>query len=762
MKQEKRWIVCTLLFIALCWGGNISALADTYYVSPNNSSNDNAGTLSNPWRTLTYAVSQLNNGDTLFVRGGVYKETIRIKASNVTIKNYKNEHPVLDGEFELPVGKYPTVLYSPMIRVIGNNVVVDGLNVTRSRGIGISLENTQYSIVKNCNVSYCYDACIKLGAKRKDGYNTMDNCTATFGNYARDAKVQKTWTNIAQVVQVKGRHNTVKNSTVAFGACAGIEGFMDEHTIVENNVIYGNRLTQVHFAESNYATVRNNVIYGTERPDVSNKYGYGVGVDIMCELWYDGSNWDRGHEVYGNFIANTKVGIRVGWQKGKNDNYNTNRIKDVKIYNNTVVEPSSVENVVENKKHLFHALHIKDNGYIGNDIIIKNNVFWQRSGQISYGRVNPNKVDMSHNLWSRSPGDSFKHKDDPGYPSYDKLNISEYFKRTHWNKLQPDEIEEKDFNLLESAIMAIDTGVADAFFLSLDIPFVGGVDMGGKQLDQDPPIDPPGGFEIVGLALINADTDKVIRNLSKTDTVNLNQYPNINIRAEFNSDEVRSVVFQIDDSPFKTENAKPFALTGDNGQGDYYSWDVTIGTYRIKAIPYSGSNGGGSAGTPLSVTLNVVENQEQTDSFNPTEDAYLENGATRNVDNLKIQNSPQRVRESFLKFNVSGITGRNVESALLKITCAADPGEGEISVYLGGHNNWNEGNLAYSEPSKDVLVDSLESEYTTGSEYVFDVSDSINDDGEYTFILALASGGNDVSFHSSEGAVQPVLEITSR
>ena len=50
-----------------------SADAATYYVSLNGS-DSNSGSIDRPFRTISYAVSEVNPGDTVYVRGGDYRE----------------------------------------------------------------------------------------------------------------------------------------------------------------------------------------------------------------------------------------------------------------------------------------------------------------------------------------------------------------------------------------------------------------------------------------------------------------------------------------------------------------------------------------------------------------------------------------------------------------------------------------------------------------------------------------------------------------
>ena len=80
----------------------------TYYVAPASSGgdNNNAGTLAAPFETLQYAVNQLTAGDILYIRGGLYRETITIDEDGtsgnlITIQNYNNEVVTIDGTVDV-------------------------------------------------------------------------------------------------------------------------------------------------------------------------------------------------------------------------------------------------------------------------------------------------------------------------------------------------------------------------------------------------------------------------------------------------------------------------------------------------------------------------------------------------------------------------------------------------------------------------------------------------------------------------------------
>ena len=51
-------------------------MAKTYYVATNGN-NNNAGTIDKPFQTIQQAAKIAQSGDTVAIRGGVYRETVR-------------------------------------------------------------------------------------------------------------------------------------------------------------------------------------------------------------------------------------------------------------------------------------------------------------------------------------------------------------------------------------------------------------------------------------------------------------------------------------------------------------------------------------------------------------------------------------------------------------------------------------------------------------------------------------------------------------
>lgn len=73
-----------------------------YFVDPGNGQDTSDGSRERPWKTLVHAVSRLEAGDTLCLRGGIYHEHVTIALAGtsdepITIRAYPGELPILDG-----------------------------------------------------------------------------------------------------------------------------------------------------------------------------------------------------------------------------------------------------------------------------------------------------------------------------------------------------------------------------------------------------------------------------------------------------------------------------------------------------------------------------------------------------------------------------------------------------------------------------------------------------------------------------------------
>jgi hypothetical protein len=173
-------------------------------------------------------------------------------------------------------------------------------------------------------------------------------------------------------------------------------------------------------------------------------------------------------------IASTQIGITIGYNRGKNADYEDNTIDAVHIYNNTIIEPHTADS--NREVYRTNVLQISPE-HMGSGHIIKNNIFWQSSGTIAIGSFSNSKIDMGYNLWSMEPPSAFKKTSDAtfndGYPT---LMIADYFNKTNgWKNLTAGSLSADDFQLRSTAKYAIGMGTSkpvdspEASFLNPDV-----------------------------------------------------------------------------------------------------------------------------------------------------------------------------------------------------------------------------------------------------------------------------------------------------
>ncbi len=118
-----RWVVflsAGLIFL-IVGAGQVEAA--TYYVNAATGNDSSPGSLEQPWKSITRAVGSLQPGDTVLVRGGLYRESINAQINGtadkrITIKAYPSETPVLEGTMVIQ-GWTPCVANEPGLVVKG-------------------------------------------------------------------------------------------------------------------------------------------------------------------------------------------------------------------------------------------------------------------------------------------------------------------------------------------------------------------------------------------------------------------------------------------------------------------------------------------------------------------------------------------------------------------------------------------------------------------------------------------------------------------
>jgi len=124
---------------------------------------------------------------------------------------------------------------------------------------------------------------------------------------------------------------------------------------------------------------------------------------------------------------------------------------------------------------------------------------------------------------------------------------------------------------------------------------------------------PAAGVGVTDFKLINAATEAEMMSITNGQTISLSalKLTKTNIRAVATSNS-KSVKIELSGQQSKTyiDTEAPFALHGDDDDGNFYygNWNPpALGTYTLKATPYTEEKAKGTAGSAKTITFTIVK-----------------------------------------------------------------------------------------------------------------------------------------------------------
>jgi parallel beta-helix repeat protein len=142
MNEQMKVAWAFLIFGALA---GTTAAGASYYVAMDGRA-ENEGTMSRPWPSVEYALSQVGGGHTIIVRPGIYRGPIEIGGG---FAGTAERPTVVQSEV-----KWRAVIIGAEYHVISNAddcnwVIIDGFEVMGGRYDGVKM-NGDYNVVRNC------------------------------------------------------------------------------------------------------------------------------------------------------------------------------------------------------------------------------------------------------------------------------------------------------------------------------------------------------------------------------------------------------------------------------------------------------------------------------------------------------------------------------------------------------------------------------------------------------------------------------------
>jgi hypothetical protein len=377
-----------------------------YFVSINGN-DSNPGTFSQPWRTISKAARMVNEGDTVYIRGGIYNESVSFNVSGtesqlIRISAYPGENPVIDGGYNIPG------YWGSLLNITGNYIHVSGIEVRNSAYMGVKVYGN-YDLVDNIYVHHCKENGILI---THGHHSRVENSRVWRNALANEYGQADDWSSGLSAARLGVSYATIRHNTVWENWGEGISSYEVTHVVIEDNIVYDNFSPNIYISDSTNVLCQRNFVY-TNPESYLNNYGDHVGIAMGDERYTPAS---ANVTVINNISFDNYVNY-WWWQGVQGGGMN-----NVLIANNTFVNSIGRSGVI-----------ISDGPH--QNVHFYNNLVNQE-GSLPVILTFPNpQVLYSNNLWSKPPLESASGPGDViGDPGLSKVGLpyfAEWFMLTN-------------------------------------------------------------------------------------------------------------------------------------------------------------------------------------------------------------------------------------------------------------------------------------------------------------------------------------------
>lgn len=361
-----------------------AANAATYYVAPGGN-DESPGTPDAPFLTITRGVSTLRPGDTLYVGGGRYNETVVIwgmrgtSSAPIRLVAYSGENPHIDGTGTAGDG---------VVSIGGgsSHITLDGFEVTSGPNHGISVYDADNVKIRWNHVHHNQGRGISVASSSSKPIGTTHHVLVegnkvhhnVLANRARSASSGwqqglSAWR--AAYVDIIGNY-------VHENYGEGIDYIASDHGNISGNTVYDNFSVNIYLDNAQHTIVdRNYVVTGwSATPAEFYRNGSAAHGIAMANERYPEQNPLTDIAITNNIVVRAHLAL-VYW-----DSEYGGGLHNTLIANNTFVHSSDLLLYIENGSPEVHGT-----------TIIENNIFYARAGN-DYTRA-PRSVRYRANCW---------------------------------------------------------------------------------------------------------------------------------------------------------------------------------------------------------------------------------------------------------------------------------------------------------------------------------------------------------------------------
>ncbi|MCB1714245.1 MAG: right-handed parallel beta-helix repeat-containing protein [Candidatus Competibacteraceae bacterium] len=368
------------------------------YVNAQGGSNAGGdGSSGSPWQTWAYAQQQATSGDTIYLRGTL-REQLSVTKS-LTVKNWSGYTATVDGaasaeQAALNVYKYPEGGnlvkygdYSPygfseghvwdgLLDISADNVTVEGLFVTHSRGRAISVHDC--STVSLKDISGASNRHAILGTVNTDGVTIDGGLWTDNINYAP-------WSRPANLLNFPGCVNTrndtnitVKNMTIKGGWGSGIIMLVVTNATVQGNKVENVWRPGINVSLADNCTIRDNYVYYTNASGTTITGAAYGGIAVFPETGFEPWTGSDTVYIYNNIVVGAQAGLWLGGNEGMS-------VNDLFVYNNSFLDS------------ILYGLDVRREYH---DLVFANNIVSSQKGiAVRLTRGDLTTKTVKNNLW---------------------------------------------------------------------------------------------------------------------------------------------------------------------------------------------------------------------------------------------------------------------------------------------------------------------------------------------------------------------------
>lgn len=329
--------VLRTLFLSLSLIAALGANAANWYVSPTGR-DSNPGTLKAPFATINRTDQVVRPGDTVYVRGGLYRQRVSLWANGtakarITYRAHANERVILDA-----AGPINSRQPGNGVTLGGSYVDWIGFEIRNAPNIGLVAWGGHHQRLLNNTVHGSINGGIWIGHDDFGlTHNVLVSGNTVFNNVLENRARQ--WTSgWGQSIGVgRGNFITITRNKVYRNFGEGIVISRTDNSVVANNEVFDNYSAQIYLSHAQNCVVDSNLVYSTMnrtffRTPASNLPPHG----ILLANEYNGisTNPTRGNQVVNNTIRHTEWALGF-WKDPKETGADS--MRDCRFANNTII-----------------------------------------------------------------------------------------------------------------------------------------------------------------------------------------------------------------------------------------------------------------------------------------------------------------------------------------------------------------------------------------------------------------------------------------